>query len=82
MTESVLIWAYASPMPFSWCRVFFGLRGHRTLPARWLLASGLALVWPIYWLQYAAWKRRPMPPEPSEPSVGDEIVREFQALYP
>lgn len=77
MTEAVLIWAYASPMPFAWCRVFFGLHGHRTLGARWLLASGLALIWPLYWVQYARWRRRPQP-EPM--TVADEAERYLASI--
>lgn len=80
MTEAVLIWAYVSPMPFVWCRTFFGLRWHRALGARWLLASVIALVWPLYGAQFVAWRRWHQ--SPTEPPVGDQIEREFQALYP
>lgn len=77
MAAAVLTWAYLSPMPFAWCRVFFGLRGHRTLPARWLLASALALVWPLYWVQFARWMQRPQP-EPV--TLADEAQRYLQTI--
>lgn len=84
MLFALLIWAYASPMPFAWARVFFGLRGHRGLAARWLIASISALTWPLFWTQYALWRRHhPAPIEPvSDGSLGDQIATEFRTLYP
>lgn len=82
MAEAVLIWAYGSPVPFVWCRVFFGLRGHRGLAARWALASAIAVVWPLYAAQYAIWRRVSEPgPMPSE-EFGDQVEAELHALYP
>lgn len=77
---AVAIWAYLSPMPFAWCRVFFGLRGHRSLGRRWLLATAIAPVWPLFGLQYVISKRHGELVVPD--TVGDQIESEFRALYP
>lgn len=69
------LWLYLSVLPFTWARAFFGLRGHRGLGQRWLLASALALLWPLYWLQFALWRR-----QITEVTWVDQLEKELQAF--
>jgi hypothetical protein len=74
--------AYLCAMPFTWFRVFFGLRGARSLPARWVLASALALIWPLFVLHFVVWKRRQLRGVVgAEPETWvDEVERELHSL--
>jgi hypothetical protein len=63
-----------------WLIAYSSLRAQRTRLKAWVIASGIALIWPPWFIQYRIWKRsRPSPafalpehPTPSPRSVADE----------
>jgi hypothetical protein len=69
-----LVWLWGSVVPFTWARVFFGLRGHRGRGQRLALAAGAALLWPLFWSQFALSRRR------RALNWVDELERELHAV--
>lgn len=54
-----LAWgAYCTGSVLTWCYVFSGLRPTRSLPVAWLIASGLAIIWPPFLIQHRRWLRK------------------------
>jgi hypothetical protein len=58
VVEHLAVWGFLLAVPFAWCRVFFGLRRHRSRPARIALASAIAPVWPLFALEFSLWIQR------------------------
>ena len=58
----------------TWCFVYLSLRPARSTGRAWLTASGAAVIWPLWMLQFRRWQRKR--------SWVDEVEAELHRLTP